>query len=238
MRWHTLLLLLTLLPVVVNARAQSSTEHQEAPDTRVRGYWVDPSTRLMWAGKDNSGRDMNWRRADKYCRDLLLGGYVDWRLPTIGELEGIYDQETSTAWHVKGDILLTGYSWSASRGSDDRGRQGGASLLFNFGNGTRDLEPLGFRSFKRALCVRGDVSVDLSLPGLSRVEATRRSSSSNSADLNAKDANGRTALDLAKGIGVPGVKQAQGEGFPETVALIESLLAASAKGPTAEGSKQ
>jgi uncharacterized protein len=58
------------------------------------------------------------------------------------------------------------------------------------------------------------------------------------ADLQMKDANGRTALDLAKGVGVPGIKQAQGEGFPETVALIESLLAASAKGPTAEGSKQ
>jgi ankyrin repeat protein len=48
----------------------------------------------------------------------------------------------------------------------------------------------------------------------------------NGADLQAKDANGRTALDLAKGIGVPGVKQAVSEGFPETVALIESLLAA------------
>jgi len=48
----------------------------------------------------------------------------------------------------------------------------------------------------------------------------------NGADLQAKDASGRTALDLAKGIGVPGVKQAVSEGFPETVALIDSLLAA------------
>ena len=48
----------------------------------------------------------------------------------------------------------------------------------------------------------------------------------NGADVQAKDANGRTPLDLAKGIGVPGVKQAVSEGFPETAALIESLLAA------------
>jgi ankyrin repeat protein len=47
----------------------------------------------------------------------------------------------------------------------------------------------------------------------------------NGADLQAKDARGRTALDLAKGVGVPGVRQAAGEGFPETAALIESLLA-------------
>jgi hypothetical protein len=46
------------------------------------------------------------------------------------------------------------------------------------------------------------------------------------ADRHAKDASGRTPLDLAKGIGVPGVRQAAGEPFPETVALIESLLAA------------
>jgi len=48
----------------------------------------------------------------------------------------------------------------------------------------------------------------------------------NGADLQARDANGRTALDLAKGIGVPGVRQATREPFPETVALLESLMAA------------
>ncbi|HKE88105.1 MAG TPA: ankyrin repeat domain-containing protein, partial [Vicinamibacterales bacterium] len=55
----------------------------------------------------------------------------------------------------------------------------------------------------------------------------------NGADLQMKDANGRTALDLAKGIGVPGVKQAQGEGFPETAAVIESLMAARKGTPVA-----
>jgi ankyrin repeat protein len=44
------------------------------------------------------------------------------------------------------------------------------------------------------------------------------------ADLQAKDASGRTPLDRAKGVGVPGVRQAQGEGFPETAKLIESLM--------------
>jgi ankyrin repeat protein len=53
----------------------------------------------------------------------------------------------------------------------------------------------------------------------------------NGADLLAKDANGRTPLDLAKGIGVPGVRQAAREPFPETVALLESLLAAKGTPP-------
>jgi ankyrin repeat protein len=44
------------------------------------------------------------------------------------------------------------------------------------------------------------------------------------ADLQAKDANGRTPLDLARGVGTAG--RGQAESFPETVALLESLMAA------------
>jgi ankyrin repeat protein len=49
------------------------------------------------------------------------------------------------------------------------------------------------------------------------------------ADLEAKDASGRTALDLAKGVGVAGVRQASREPFPETVKLLESLQVKSEK---------
>ena len=48
----------------------------------------------------------------------------------------------------------------------------------------------------------------------------------NGADVQTKDANGRTPLDLAKGVGVPGVRQAAREPFPGTVAPLESLMAA------------
>jgi ankyrin repeat protein len=44
------------------------------------------------------------------------------------------------------------------------------------------------------------------------------------ADLQAKDANGRTPLELAKGVGTAG--RGQAESFPETVKLLESLIAA------------
>ena len=46
----------------------------------------------------------------------------------------------------------------------------------------------------------------------------------NGADLTAKDADGRTALDLAKGTGAAG--RGQAESFPETVAKIQALMAA------------
>jgi ankyrin repeat protein len=45
------------------------------------------------------------------------------------------------------------------------------------------------------------------------------------ADLRLKDARGRTALDLAKGVGVAGVKSATADPHPDTVALLESLMA-------------
>jgi Protein of unknown function (DUF1566) len=159
---------------------------QVAPETRVRGYWVDPSTGLMWAGKDNFGRDVNWVQALKYCLDLRLGGYADWRLPTIRELEGIYDKsanalglagkrnEKPQTFHVKGDLFLTGYSWSAGHFTDAGGRLTGWAVLFDFINGRRFEDEVGFRTFKRALCVRGDVQRSLAVRFASSVAARDR----------------------------------------------------------------
>ena len=44
------------------------------------------------------------------------------------------------------------------------------------------------------------------------------------ADLSLKDASGRTTLDLAKGVGVRGVKSAVADPHPETVAAIEAAM--------------
>jgi ankyrin repeat protein len=46
------------------------------------------------------------------------------------------------------------------------------------------------------------------------------------ADLQAKDADGRTPLDLARGVGGGGGRGPAPEPFPETVALLQSLMAA------------
>jgi hypothetical protein len=32
-----------------------------------------------------------WNAAGNYCSNLKLGDYSDWRMPTIDELQGIYD---------------------------------------------------------------------------------------------------------------------------------------------------
>ena len=152
------------------ASAQSSTQERGlAQETQARGFWNDPSTGLMWAGRD-SGRDVSWNKAVKYCRDLRLAEYSDWRLATLAELEVIYDnsanapglagpgKESPNTWHVNGNLFLTGYLWSSERRYDDRGHPSGYEWYFDFNDGRSNNQPSGFpysSSFMRALCVRG-----------------------------------------------------------------------------------
>lgn len=169
MKWQAKLVMLLLVGVVLKVGATYPVEQQKAPSES----WVDPATGLMWAGKDN-GRSVNWREATKYCRELRLGGYTDWRLGTIEELEGIYDStarapglagkdgKEAATWHVKGNLFLTGQQWSSTRVIDPYTRRpGGQVWYFDFWNKVKSREDgtwsgRGAGYFKRALCVRSD----------------------------------------------------------------------------------
>jgi hypothetical protein len=120
--------------------------------------WTDPTTALMWPRKDNGG-DVTWQQAANYCQNLSLGGYTGWRLPTIDELQGIYDSGINVpgqwgngklvAFHVKGSLKLSGWQTSSSQGNVS-----GEAWDFDFGAGLRPSYPLGFDHNGRALCVR------------------------------------------------------------------------------------
>ena len=122
----------------------------------------------MWAGKDN-GKDVSWKKAMKFCRDLRLAGYSDWKLATLSELEAIYDKAADApglsmgsdfTWHVKGNLFLTGDPWSSEYIVDDRGKPSGYSWYFNFNEGRKNSDPSGWpysSSGMRALCVRRPV---------------------------------------------------------------------------------
>ena len=151
----------------VLSSAQSALEGQSRSSETQGGAWTDPSTGLMWAGKDN-GRDVSWHKAMKYCSDLRLGGYSDWRLATLGELEGIYDKTANASgragsgtgrpftFHVKGNLFLTGNQWSSTQLVDDRGHPSGYASRFDFNEGRMfNGDELSFYTNKRALCVRG-----------------------------------------------------------------------------------
>jgi hypothetical protein len=150
--------------VVSAAVVQSAPQGQEATqETRARGFWTDPSTKLTWAARD-SGKDLSYKGAVKYCRDLRLAGFSDWRLATLAELQGIYDKTANApglsgphgkdpdTWHVKGNLFLTDYEWAY----DPSGTVGNRQKVFNFNEGRSNIESSGFwSSSRRALCVRG-----------------------------------------------------------------------------------
>jgi TPR repeat protein len=150
-------------------QAQEQEGRKLALVTQAVGYWSDPSTGLMWAAKD-SGKDLSWKDAAKYCCNLRTAGYSDWRLANLSELQGIYDRtaeapglagrhsEEPTAWHVKGYLFLTADEWSSSYIQDDRGHFSGYVYYFDFNEGKSNDDPTGWPygfSFTRALCVRG-----------------------------------------------------------------------------------
>ena len=121
-----------LLSIVVTiCIAQSCSVNISAQEIQAR-VWTDPSTGLMWAGRDN-GRDVSWKGAVIYCHNLRLAGYSDWRLATLAELGAIYDRnanapglagsgkDSAFTYHVKGNLFLTGDEWSSERINDDRG---------------------------------------------------------------------------------------------------------------------
>lgn len=57
------------------------------------GMVVDQSTGLTWSRGNVPGGRMNWAKAKEACTALRLGGFTDWRLPTIQELLTLIDYE-------------------------------------------------------------------------------------------------------------------------------------------------
>jgi ABC-type transport system substrate-binding protein len=139
----TSLLLLALLGMAcLQACAQNQTPANAAPVG-----WTDPATGLTWTKADN-GSDVNWNQATDYCSSLRLGGYSDWRLPTIDELKGIYDANAGDS-HVKGNLkLYAGFLWSSTQ------KNAGQVWLYAFGTGQPFFYRLSDSDRDRALCVR------------------------------------------------------------------------------------
>jgi hypothetical protein len=54
---------------------------------------TDNKTKLMWLdNNDATIIQRDWQGAIDYCESLTLGGYSDWRLPNIRELQSITDR--------------------------------------------------------------------------------------------------------------------------------------------------
>jgi hypothetical protein len=54
---------------------------------------VDQEKELMWTASDN-GTMIDYPGAVEYCENLDLGGYTDWRMPDLSELETIFTPDS------------------------------------------------------------------------------------------------------------------------------------------------
>lgn len=88
------------------------------------GTVTDNVTGLMWA-QEQSTIGMDHDQAATYCSNLTLGGYDDWRLPTIKELWSIRNQ--STGWPF---IDITYFHLASKDGSDQRQQHSISSNIY------------------------------------------------------------------------------------------------------------
>jgi len=97
------------------------------------GPVLDTKTGLLWAAKDD-GKGMDEQDAKAYFENYRGGGYTDWRMPTVDELEAIYDHRSQNkqGYHVTKLIDITGEWVWCSEGSD-------SVTIFNFKDGSRAL---------------------------------------------------------------------------------------------------
>jgi hypothetical protein len=149
------LLLFALAMTNPHARAQNQTPANVAPPVG----WTDPATGLTWTTEYNES-SVTWNQANDYCSNLRLGGFSDWRLPTIDELQGIYDPSIDIPGqssdgevvirHVKGNLKLSGNQWSSAY-KKSWGVEW--SWVFSFNDGSRFSAGTD-NSHTSALCVR------------------------------------------------------------------------------------
>ena len=90
----------------VGACAVMSQDSTPAAGADLKGFWQDSATGLTWAVNDN-GSSVSSNQANDYCSSLRSGGYSDWRLPKIEELETLYDSKLS-----KGNKIGIGFYYS------------------------------------------------------------------------------------------------------------------------------
>jgi hypothetical protein len=146
-------------PEAQPAAGKADHERQRSA-TLVRGFWSDPATGLTWTADTSKKTFSTFGAASGYCKSLKLGGLSHWRLPTLGDLQGIYDatqeypDEPNWEVHIKGGISCM-YQRAWTNGPLPTGS---GYFMFSFGNG--QPYPLTKEQMKSpsaaagALCVR------------------------------------------------------------------------------------
>ena len=118
--------------------------------SQVGNIVTDDATNLQWQNDSQvSSTLLTWSEAIKFCEDLELDNYTDWRLPNIVELSSIID--FTQAQPVIADIFenRAGDFWSSTTTANDDTQ----AWIVIFNNGIQYFRDKDEENFVR--CVRG-----------------------------------------------------------------------------------
>ncbi len=99
------------------------------------GTVTDTSTGLIWQ-QTSISNTMTWEQALAYCEGLSLGGYTDWRLPSIKELRSLvdYSQNSPTINTTYFLNTVSSIYWSSTTYTNGTSNAWGVN--FSYGNDT------------------------------------------------------------------------------------------------------
>lgn len=125
-----------LAPRTSTAAVRCVSGERLSPSLTVEGDVVrDATSGLMWqrtvdtiAGDSRDGDTITWLQMLQTCTDLVLGGFDDWRLPTLKELLTLVDEgaappapaiDTSLFVNTRADENTLHFFWSSTFGIDN-----------------------------------------------------------------------------------------------------------------------
>ena len=152
----SLLILLILTGCQNNSKSSTNPTSSTSIDKINRNIILDKKTNLMWL--DTSNRDnltMTFPQAYRYCKNLTINKYANWRVPTIEELYTIVDYNSSNP-ALKSEfkhISPNGY-WSANSYQLDNN----LIIGMNFNDGSDGVSRK--TNLQHTICVRGDFSTN------------------------------------------------------------------------------
>lgn len=123
-KWFIIFFLLLL-----SACADSSKDLTRQFHSNNRVTVLDQQTKLMWAASDNR-QNLTWQEAEDYCTSYTGDGYEDWRMPTVSELNALFEAGIKKDGEM---IRISGERIWASETEDTKGafchfKRGGCSL--------------------------------------------------------------------------------------------------------------
>lgn len=81
------------------------------------GTVTDTQTKLMWQAQSD-GEERSHKQAIDYCRRLTVGGYSDWRLPNLSEIDELESALLEYAEDERPISFDWRNTWTASHGSE------------------------------------------------------------------------------------------------------------------------